>query len=975
MPELYPADPANPLLSEDQMHSILAEAWGLDGQLTSLGSMQDQNFRVRASDGTQAVAKIASLHTPRDSVELQNAAMLHVAARRLDFVSPIPISSRVGRKIVDAAGHPLRLLTWVEGIPLSARGYLCAADLIELGALAARVSLALDGFDHPALRAPNSWDVRHAARALKESRDHLPNGWAPYFDAAINAFELVGVDAQLPRAVVHGDLTPVNAVCLPGDELRSRPIGVLDFGDVMRTWRIGDVAASAVGALEHPGTGEALDAALAVLQGYHQTVPLTEAELEAFWPLVIARAAVSATMSWRQFARNPHNGYAECSVDSGVRAMRRAADVPPALAHAAARSRVGLEPVADAAATLARLREQPIADIIPGLSDAEVVVADLSVDAAEFAYGEWIDPSRLHQIIGRAPITVTRWLEARLVGNSEPTMKPAPTLQLGVELITASGTPVMAPLAGTAHSVAEGELVLDVGTGGGGPLLLRLAGIAVDTAIAEGTEIRRGEQIGAVARDGDLLPARLRVQLMRGDGLPPTGQATQRDAWEALCPDPSVLLPVAAAAGTSLDPDAMRSQRAAVVARPQHLYYDRPPTIVRGWRHHLYDTDGRCYLDMINNIAGIGHTHPRVTEAAVRQFRRLNTNSRFLYDSMTRYSQRIADLCPPGLDRVFLVNSGSEAVDLALQLAQRFTGRRDVIAFAGAYHGWTGSVIAISTSPMDRPNWRAELPEWVHVVEQPNMYRGQHANNPAAYGESVRAACSAAADGLAAFISEPLLGNQGALELPANYLSGVYADVRVAGGVCIADEVQVGMARTGESFWAFQHEGVVPDIVCTAKATGNGHPLGVVVCRREIADSFDGQTAYFSSTGGGPVSCEIGISVLDVIRDEGLQENARTIGRYLKNQLSDLAQKHSLIGAVHGRGLYLGIDLVLDHDRRTPARFEARAVSERLRWHGVIMQPTGDAFNVLKVKPPMCLDLPAADYFVTALDQVLSEFT
>ncbi|MBN9620504.1 MAG: aminotransferase class III-fold pyridoxal phosphate-dependent enzyme, partial [Actinobacteria bacterium] len=229
-------------------------------------------------------------------------------------------------------------------------------------------------------------------------------------------------------------------------------------------------------------------------------------------------------------------------------------------------------------------------------------------------------------------------------------------------------------------------------------------------------------------------------------------------------------------------------------------------------------------------------------------------------------------------------------------------------------------------------------------------------------------------DGPAAFISEPLLGNQGALELPAGYLRGVYEDVRAAGGLCIADEVQVGMARTGATFWAFEHEGVVPDIVFTAKATGNGHPLGVVVCRREIADTFDGQTAYFSSTGGGPVSCEIGLAVLDVLRDEGLQENARVIGEHLRTRLTELAQRHPLIGAVHGRGLYQGVDLVLDRETRTPARYEALAVSERLRHRGVIMQPTGDAFNVLKVKPPMCLDLAAADHFVDALDTVLTEF-
>lgn len=977
MTELFPVDPANPALSADQMRSILVDAWGVDGELTSLGSMQDQNFRVSRQDGSQAVAKIAGLHTLSDSVELQNAAMRHVAARRNGFISPEPIDSRDGSGSVDAAGHRIRLLTWVEGIPLSERGYLGPADLYQLGALAGRVSLALDGLDHPALRSSNAWDVRVAARVLAESRAHLPAAWAPYLDGAIAAFEAVGVDAALPEAIVHGDLTPVNAVCLPNDELRSPPVGVLDFGDIMHTWRIGDVAACAVGAVEHPGTGDALDAVLAVLQGYHETIPLSEAEIVAFWPLVGVRAAVSAAMSRRQLARNAENEYAEQSVESGVRAMRRLAAIPPALALAAARERVGLTPVPAAPAILGWLRAQSASDVVPGLSTANVVVTDLSVDNPAFAYGEWTDPAEVRRLLSGSPVTVTRWGERRLVGNSDPALEPEPTLQLGIDLIAAEGVLVSAPLAGTVHALdrdaANGSVVVDVGADGG-RLLLRLSGIAVDNELTMGAPIRAGARVGTVAAGSGWLPSRVHVQFMLADDLPDRGHATHHGAWLALCPDPSVLLPVDAAV-CSTDSEVLRREREAVVARPQHLYYDQPPQIVRGWRHHLYDADGRCYLDMINNIAAVGHSHPRVTEAAVRQFRRLNTNSRFLYDSMTRYSERIVELLPPELDTVFLVNSGSEAADLALQLAQRFTARRDVVALAGAYHGWTGSVIDISTSPMDRPNWRAELLGWVHVADQPDTFRGSHGNDAEGYRRSVRAACAAADAGVAAFISEPLLGNQGAVELPAGYLRGVYEDVRAVGGLCIADEVQVGMARTGETFWAFEHEGAVPDIVYTAKATGNGHPLGVVVCRREIADRFDGQTAYFSSTGGGPVSCEIGLAVLDVIRDEGLQENARVIGAHLKGRLGELAAAHPLIGAVHGRGLYLGVDLVLDRERRTPARFEALAISERLRSLGVIMQPTGDAFNVLKVKPPLCLDRSAADYFVGALGQVLTEFT
>ncbi|MFZ0385779.1 MAG: aminotransferase class III-fold pyridoxal phosphate-dependent enzyme, partial [Solirubrobacteraceae bacterium] len=418
------------------------------------------------------------------------------------------------------------------------------------------------------------------------------------------------------------------------------------------------------------------------------------------------------------------------------------------------------------------------------------------------------------------------------------------------------------------------------------------------------------------------------------------------------------------------------ARRGSVLASAQELYYARPMEIVRGSRQYLYDAHGRPYLDMINNVAAVGHSHPRVAAAAARQFRLLNTNSRFLYDAMTDFAARLAELLPAELDRVFLVNSGSEACDLALQLARVHTGRQDVVALQGAYHGWTAAVFEVCTGP-DNPGWRETKPPFVHVAAQPDPYRGAFGDDPAAYVQTVVRACEAAAPagGVAAFISEPLLGNQGGVQPPDGFLAGAYAAVRAAGGVCIADEIQVGYGRTGESFWAFEHERVTPDIVAVAKATGDGHPLGAVICRAEIADALSRRAAFFSSTGGGPVSCEVGLAVLDVIAEEGLQDNALRVGSALNRSLTALAGDHQLIGAVHGRGLYQGVDLVLDRATREPAVAQARWICERMRELGVVVQPTGDHGNVLKVKPPLCITESDADRFVVSLDRALRELS
>jgi len=293
------------------------------------------------------------------------------------------------------------------------------------------------------------------------------------------------------------------------------------------------------------------------------------------------------------------------------------------------------------------------------------------------------------------------------------------------------------------------------------------------------------------------------------------------------------------------------------------------------------------------------------------------------------------------------------------------------------YHGWTYGTDAVSTSTADNPNALATRPDWVHTVESPNSFRGKYRG-----AEADRYAVDAVAqiEGLiadgrapAGFIAESVYGNAGGMALPDGYLEQVYAAVRAGGGLAIADEVQVGYGRLGKAFWGSQFQGVIPDIIGVAKATGNGHPVGAVITTHEIAQRFGERHSFFSSVGGTPVSCEIGIAVLDALRDERLQENAVEVGARLRAGLEELARRHPIIGAVHGTGLYLGVDLVRDHSTREPATEEAYAICERLRELGVIDQPTGDHENVLKVKPPLCINAQDADEYVRRLDRVLSE--
>ncbi|MEV6349747.1 aminotransferase class III-fold pyridoxal phosphate-dependent enzyme [Actinoplanes sp. NPDC051851] len=468
---------------------------------------------------------------------------------------------------------------------------------------------------------------------------------------------------------------------------------------------------------------------------------------------------------------------------------------------------------------------------------------------------------------------------------------------------------------------------------------------------------------------------RIWVQACALPGTPPrTVTAHAEHLWRRICPDPSPLLGVDVAAPEP-DPAGLLARRGAHFAAVQEHYYDAPPQIERGWREFLVDSRANVYLDLVNNVATTGHAHPHLSRAASRQWRLLNTNSRFHYEQVVTLCERLAGLAPDGLDQVFLVNSGSEAVDLAMRLALTATGRTRMLAAREAYHGNTIGSDAVTSSIGDNPHALETRPAWVELIDAPNRIRGTHRGPDAgrAYLADLDAQLGRIdTTEIAGVILEPLFGNGGGVLLPEGYLAGVFDRVRALGGVCISDEVQVGYGRLGHHFWGFEQQGAVPDIITIAKAMGNGQPLGAVITTRAIADAFAAEGSFFSSAGGSPVSAAVGNAVLDVMADERLQENARIVGTRLKDGLDALAVRHPAIGAVHGMGLYLGVELVTDRETFAPATELAHAVCEAMREEGCIVQPTGDLHNVLKIKPPMVISAESVDYALAALGRVLS---
>jgi 4-aminobutyrate aminotransferase-like enzyme len=399
------------------------------------------------------------------------------------------------------------------------------------------------------------------------------------------------------------------------------------------------------------------------------------------------------------------------------------------------------------------------------------------------------------------------------------------------------------------------------------------------------------------------------------------------------------------------------------------LSYDKPLHIIRGWRQHLYDAGGRAYLDCVNNVAHVGHCHPRVVRAAAEQAALLNTNTRYLHEHLADYLERLTATLPEPLRVAYLVCSGSEANELALRLARAHTRRRDVIVVDTAYHGNTNALVDISPYKFNGPGGRGKPPH-VHVVPMPDVYRGPHrgADAGSRYARYV-AEAAAKSNGVAAFFCESALGCGGQVVPPPGFLREAFEAVRAAGGVCVADEVQTGFGRAGSHFWMFEEHGVAPDIVTMGKPIGNGHPMGAVVTTPEIAASFANGMEYFNTFGGNPVSCAVGLAVLDVLRDESLQDNAREVGGYLLDGLR--AVKHPLIGDVRGRGLFLGFEMVRDPETLEPADAEASALVNRMKDLGVLLSTDGPFHNVIKIKPPMVFSKEDADRLVDGVTRVL----
>jgi 4-aminobutyrate aminotransferase-like enzyme len=412
------------------------------------------------------------------------------------------------------------------------------------------------------------------------------------------------------------------------------------------------------------------------------------------------------------------------------------------------------------------------------------------------------------------------------------------------------------------------------------------------------------------------------------------------------------------------------TRRARLLGPAYRLFYEQPLQAVRGLGVWLYDAAGAAYLDAYNNVQSVGHCHPRVVQAIARQSAQLNIHTRYLHPLVLDYSERLLATMPGELSQVMYTCSGSEANDLAVRVAKQFTGGSGFIVTRLAYHGVTDTISGMS------PSLGAHVTRGPHVRTVPAPL-GPSAQQPDV-GEAFAKGVTDALDQMrregirpAGLIVDTIFSSDGVFADPAGFLQRSVAAIHEAGGLFIADEVQAGFGRLGSAMWGFQRHGLTPDIVTMGKPMGNGYPVAAMVAKPDILAPFGAQARYFNTFGGNPVAMAAANAVLEVIAEEGLQENARATGQYLRERLADLAAKFEVIGEVRGSGLFIGVELVADRATRAPATaLTSWLVNEMRRLH-VLISASGPHANVLKIRPPLPFTRDNADLLLSVFEAAL----
>lgn len=998
---------------ETDWRNVLYTHWGIDAELTQLPGEYDLNFMTETEAGEGYVLKVMRTDCETQLVDMQVEALRHIAAQAPDLPFPKVIPSRSDQQMVihtDATGAP-RLLWLLERLPgrTFAQALPKSNDLIhDLGRVIGGSDLALADFEHPALKRDFKWDLMQALWIKSQISGVATGARQALLTQVAAEFESVHPALQdMPTQAAHNDVNDYNILV---DGALSKPhdiSGLIDLGDMCATPRICNLAIAAAYLVLDAPNPEARLAAL--VAGYHAINPLTTTELDLLWPVLRMRLAVSVVNSTLMARETPDDPYVTISQAPAWHFLEITA-IDPGLLRARLRAACGL-PVTDAAPRILAFLDCARGSFAPvmGTDLTDAPMGSLSVENSVWPQNPFYlgpeEAARIGEEYKRdGEIWLGYYFEPRLI-YAEPTFRKGPwlasdrrTVHLAVDAFAPAGTPIRTPMDATVHVTENrtghldyGGLVILAHDTPDGDQFYTLYGHldpAVCKTLKPGQALKKGTAfcaLGTPDQNGGWAP-HIHFQMALtleglGNDWPGVADPDEGDLWRAICPNPAALLnlPDAKTAYEPTSKAAVLASRQAHFGNNLKLSYSDPVMLVRGWQHHLFDEWGRPYLDAYNNVPHVGHAHPRIQAVAADQLKRMNSNTRYLHPAQTAFADKLLSKLPDPLDVCFFLNSGSEANELALRLVRAHTGAKGMVTPDHGYHGNTTGAIDLSAYKFNAKGGVGPT-DWVELVEVADTYRGNFrredphcAQKFAELVDDAIARLKAKNIAVAGFIAETFPSVGGQIIPPHGYLQAVYAKIRAAGGLCVADEVQTGLGRLGGFYFGFEQQEVVPDIVVLGKPLGNGHPMGAVVTTRAIADSFAKGPEFFSTFGGSTLSCRIGKEVLDIVDDENLQENARQQGNRLLDGLRALQNKHDCIGDVRGIGLFVGVDLVTDRTTRRPATTLAAHVKDRMRAHRILLGSEGPMDNILKIRPPLTIQADDVDMILETLGDVLEE--
>lgn len=994
----------------DHWQQVLRDYWGIDATLNTLDGEFDLNFLAEAAQGY--ILKVMRAECETEFVDLQCRALEHIATHAPAVRVPGVVKTLNGElfaTVCDETGADR--LVWVldkiEGKTFAGVRPHSQSLLADVGHAVGAMDRALADFSHPCLKRDFKWNLTQGNWIVKQLHVITDPQRRDLVTGILNDFNLAKpkLDA-LSSMAIHNDVNDYNIIVQGSLTQAPHVAGLIDLGDMCASPRICDLAITcAYMVLDHPDPVRALSA---VVAGYHAAWPLTPEEVDLIWPLLRMRLAVSVVNSTLMALENPDDPYVVISQKPAWDFLQTH-NVNEKMIGMRLRATCGM-PVTDTAPQVLAWLDGQRGSFAPLLGQPldNAPMGSLSVENSTSPRNPFDLPLAEAMLVGQEFDTGGIWLgyynEPRLI-YSAPAFRLGPwkasnrrTVHLAVDAFTAAGTQLHAPLQGVVHTVENrtehldygGVVILEHATPEGGAFYTLYGHLDPEICdrLHPGQKIAKGEvfaRLGDVTQSGGWAP-HVHFQLaLSTDGMgqdwPGVADPDDLTLWNALCPNPAALLnlPDAAVAYQPTDKTQVLADRTRLFGANLKLSYADPVMLVRGWRHHLFDEWGRPYLDAYNNVPHVGHAHPRIQAVAADQLKRMNSNTRYLHPAQVAFAEKITSKLPAPLSVCFFVNSGSEANELSLRLARAATGGRDMITPDHGYHGNTTGAIDLSAYKFNAKGGVGPS-DWVHLIEVADDYRGRYRRDDpdraVKYAAQVDAALSkitAKGGKLAGFIAETFPSVGGQIIPPPGYLAEVYARIRAAGGICIADEVQTGLGRLGDYYFGFEEQKALPDIVVLGKPIGNGHPLGVVVTTRTIADAFAQGPEYFSTFGGSTLSCRIGKEVLDIVDDEGLMENARLMGNALLEGMHHLAEKHDPIGDVRGYGLFIGVDLVTNRDSREPATAIADYVKNRMRDHRILIGCEGPFDNILKIRPPLTIDTEGVTMILSVFDQVMEE--